>query len=608
MSDEIKNLPIREVDLTDSTFKAEFEYMLKCATVDQLKYGAQPLLASLSKYQYRSVGKPNAAEPKAIAKMRGQKKLKDDYKAFLLVFLCPSNVKYYLEDMPASMRQLFFTLANKHYLSSSEANKIGKCKVVSNERYWYADVAEELRLFLGSHATNLYKNLSQSVVDVFVMFKYNASYSLFFTAFYEQQKFEKPVLDGLLTFNAEEAIYHDIPYVASLYESGQLGLGTTRLRTKAFEKAVEKLDMCDFKIDSPDEWASYCSRRYFVPMLYTAYAKENVVDDLFNYEDIIRSVVRENDAYVCIFLKLFMPHIKGIKHNRVERGRVYGMQRLIENLFTKKGVDDWISVEQLCYMMRAFADDMYSKDFLLFSTYDFVSQKLVNECTNRVINLNQQVEEFSVVIVKSMLFALASWGVLEIAYSPTLPKTAVSPFDALKYVRLTKLGRYVYGLDNDYTSPIQQIEGKTFELADDRLLVKVLNVDSPRVLVLERFAQAVAPTLYKVEATYFMQGCQTKDEVEEKINQFKRLLGKDLPQIWTDFFDDLLMRCDAFSTVGKAYVIRRINKKDKRLQEIILTDSRLKSFTLRAEGYLILIEQKHMPDFTKIMREYGYML
>lgn len=608
MSDEIKNLPIREVDLTDCTYKAEFEYMLKNATLSQLIYGAQPLLISLSKYQYRSVGKPNAAEPEVIAKMRRQKKQKDDYKAFLLVFLNPSNVKYYLEDMPVPIRQLFFTLVNKHYLSSSEANKIAKRKVVSNDRFWYADVAEEFKLFLGSHAAHLYKNLSQSDVDVFVMFKYIASYNLFFTAFYEQQKFEKPVLDGLLTFNGESAIYHDIPYVASLYESGQLGLGCTKLRTKAFEKAVEKLDMDDFKTDSPTVWSSYCSRRYFVPMLYTAYAEENDVDDLFNYEEIIRSVVREGEAYAGIFFKLFMPHIKGIKYSRIDSKRIYGMLGLIVGIFMKNGADDWTSVEQLCYKMRVSAKDSYCQDFLLFGTYDFANQKLVNECTKKVINLNQQIEEISVATVKSILFALASWGVLEIAYSPTLPKTAVSPFEALEYVRLTKLGRYVYELDNDYTSPIQQNEDKTFELADDRLLVKVLHVESPRVLVLERFAQAVAPTLYKVNATYFIKGCSVKKDVEEKINQFKRLVGKDLPQIWTDFFDDLLMRCDAFSTVGKAYVLRRINKKDKRLQEIILTDSRLKSFTLRAEGYLILIEQKHVPDFTKIMREYGYML
>ena len=57
-----------------------------------------------------------------------------------------------------------------------------------------------------------------------------------------------------------------------------------------------------------------------------------------------------------------------------------------------------------------------------------------------------------------------------------------------------------------------------------------------------------------------------------------------------------------------SYVVRRINSNDKRLQEIILTDKELKKYIVRAENYIILMEQKNMDKVSHILRGYGYLI
>lgn len=608
--DELESLPIRKVCLTDTRCKAEMKYLLNNISATYLKVIAQPLVDSLSKFQYKSAANPNAAEPKAINNVRNGAKLKADFVDFLLVFFSPSNWNYIWQTMSEPMQRLFMALAEKHYLTCEEADALFGREVFFRKGYWHSQLVDELEPFIGSSLEQISDERGIPYMQNILFFRNAGLYGLMLAWLIEQQK-EQPSLKGLSTLNAEQAIFHELPFVASLYESGQLKVGTSKLRTKSFERAVEKVEIADFKIDTKNEWDTYCSRRYFVPMLYAIYAEEMGLDDLVAKEDIIRSIVLGDEEYEECFYKLFAPHIKGIKPGSIDYTAVFNFMDMIYDVIADGNITDWTSVERFSMMLRTYKNKQghsAETDYMLFDKYDLSRQKLVNGYTDSHINVMNQMCELSDVVLKSYLFALASWGVLEIAYSPEMPQDAVSPFDVLKYVRLTKLGRYVYDLDENYTPPISEEEKNAFELSNDRLLIKVNNTNSPRLLVLERVAQPVAPTLYKVEAKYFMKDCEGKSDIDDKIALFKRNFGKNLPQVWNDFFEDLLMRCDAFSTAGKAYTIRRINKKDKRLQEIILTDERLKSCILRAEGYLILIEQKRMPEVIKIMHEYGYMM
>ena len=104
--DRLESLPIREVSLSDDRYKPEMKIFLNNLTAEQVKMIVRPLADSLSRYQYRSAGKPNAAEPKPILKIRNGAKTKADCVDFLLIFLSPSNLDYLWQSMPTPMQKL----------------------------------------------------------------------------------------------------------------------------------------------------------------------------------------------------------------------------------------------------------------------------------------------------------------------------------------------------------------------------------------------------------------------------------------------------------------------------------------------------------------------
>lgn len=601
-----ENLPVREVDLQPSEYQKDMQTLFSKLSAAEVKKCAEPLLQTLDKYQYKIDSDPSFDEPLEIERMRMGYIKKSDIIDFLLFFFTPANIHYFLEALPARMCQLFYALADNHYLSGDAAKSIYGQRVLEGTKYWSFGVVEELSPYIDFRREYGFRHGEYCIIA----FKSNALCTLINASLMQMMRKTTHSIEGLNTYNGEMSIFQELPFVTSLYESGQLKVGSSKLYTKSFEKAVAKLEMSDFHIQFPSQTVNCCSRRYYVPLQYAVYADEFGISSNLTSEKLIASVVKSYDGIESSFFKTFLPYIKGINASYISWFDIVSFYEKVRKIFSSSDFKDWTSVGYVCKLVRTTVNILLNveTEYLFLNYGNMERSRLNNAYTEKPISFDNQVHQLSDAAVKSMLFALASWGVLEIAYEPTMPKDATSPFDALRYVRLTTLGRYVYGHDKEYTPPVAVNLDNPFELADDRLLINVLNPTSPRLFLLEQFAQPVAPTLYKVDEKHFLREVNTKSELEVKIKLFKRTFGKSLPPIWTDFFANLLMRCEAFTTPGKTYVIRRINKADRRLQEIILTDPRLKPYVLRAESFLILIERSHVPEFDKIMREYGYIL
>ena len=205
---------------------------------------------------------------------------------------------------------------------------------------------------------------------------------------------------------------------------------------------------------------------------------------------------------------------------------------------------------------------------------------------------------------------MASWGIIEIAYDPTTTGNGPSYLtDALRYVRLTNLGKYVLGEAKSYQLPATMVNTrKDFELNTDRLLIKVLNPNSKGNFALEKIAAPITSQLYRTNFSVFLKECNTKDDIVKNIDLFKKYIANEPPQIWEDFFNAMLERTNALKKVRTSYITRSIDAKDKELQDIIMHDPKLKQYILRAEGYVVLIEQAHLSDVNNILKTYGYTI
>ena len=312
------------------------------------------------------------------------------------------------------------------------------------------------------------------------------------------------------------------------------------------------------------------------------------------------------------FSKLFLPHISGIKRDYDLTHNAHELMRSLQQSLLTLNSSMWISIEQLLYLTRCYFKHQARFSILIHepTSYYNIGFKLRDKNADEPITYDEIITCITYQSIKSVLLALASWGIIEIAYDPTTTANGLSYLtDALRYVRLTNLGKYVFGKAKFYQLPTTMVNTcKDFELNADRLLIKVLNPNSKGSFALEKIAAPITSQLYRTNFSVFLKECNTKDDIVKNIDLFKKYIANEPPQIWEDFFNAMLERTNALKKVRTSYITRSIDAKDKELQDIIMHDPKLKQYILRAEGYVVLIEQAHLNDVNNILKTYGYTI
>ena len=98
----------------------------------------------------------------------------------------------------------------------------------------------------------------------------------------------------------------------------------------------------------------------------------------------------------------------------------------------------------LCHLMRSSKVNIYAIDeeaFCTMNSFEYGRMALLNEFTSKLLGYDELVHQLAKPAVRSVLYAWASLGLLEIACTPSLTKDAVSPFDSLQYVTVYRTGQ-----------------------------------------------------------------------------------------------------------------------------------------------------------------------
>ena len=204
---------------------------------------------------------------------------------------------------------------------------------------------------------------------------------------------------------------------------------------------------------------------------------------------------------------------------------------------------------------------------------------------------------------------LASVGLLDVAYSkfqPDLTENGVS--DGLRYVRLTGFGKFILGMTDSYDEPETNEDIELFDLDAERLIVRSVNELNPFLSFLKNVATDIGNNRYLFTYNSFMKNCQSKEDIQQNIDFAKRLFDGQLTPVWNVFFDQLLLRCEPMRTLNNSdYVIFKVNAEDKELIHLLNTDSQLREWVIRAEGFLILVKNTHLRKFMMRMKALGYL-
>lgn len=584
--------------------------------VSELRPLVKYLFNSLDNIRYVAIDKENNKYvPSAI-------KLCDDYKHcckselldFASLFFTRSNFHLYLEALPDNVRALWIAAADKIFLSENEANKLLGEECI-DPHSWGTQVCETL-------GENIFEITESESDDYgtndtnYLTFTYSwlreLTYWCSHDTLEECQTANLP--DKLTVFNAEADLFQEIPILNSLREGG-VTLGKAHFFTAKLRKSLDNVNINDFNLgEKSTKYYEETLRHYYLITTYLLTCEnthKSVINSASPLQLILQCVkyVFDNASN---FSKLFLPHISGIKRDYDLTHNAHELMRSLQQSLLTLNSSMWISIEQLLYLTRCYFKHQARFSILIHepTSYYNIGFKLRDKNADEPITYDEIITCITYQSIKSVLLALASWGIIEIAYDPTT--TAYGPSyltDALRYVRLTNLGKYVFGKAKFYQLPTTMVNTcKDFELNADRLLIKVLNPNSKGSFALEKIATPITSQLYRTDFSVFLKECNTKDDIVKNINLFKKYIANEPPQIWAGFFNAMLERSNALKKVRTSYITRSIDAKDKELQDIIMHDPNIKQYILRAEGYVVLIEQAHLSDVNNILKTYGYTI
>jgi len=147
------------------------------------------------------------------------------------------------------------------------------------------------------------------------------------------------------------------------------------------------------------------------------------------------------------------------------------------------------------------------------------------------------------------------------------------------------------------------------ELDTERLIIKSLVDNNPYESLLGNMATAISKKMYKVSYESFLNGCEKLQDIESKIDFFKEYVSsQDLPDNWTQFFKDIKKRCKPMKAPKNKYTLLQIPADDKELQHIILSDPIIRKYTLKAEGFILLVDTNYKSRVVEALKKYGYLI
>lgn len=616
MADETLVKTEKIINLSSQSAIIQSRNILSRYVVSELRPLVKYLFNSLDNIRYVAIDKENNKYvPSAI-------KLCDDYKHcckselldFASLFFTRSNFHLYLEALPDNVRALWIAAADKIFLSENEANKLLGEECI-DPHSWGTQVCETL-------GENIFEITESESDDYgtndtnYLTFTYpwlrELTYWCSHDTLEECQTANLP--DKLTVFNAEADLFQEIPILNSLREGG-VTLGKAHFFTAKLRKSLDNVNINDFNLgEKSTKYYEDTLRHYYLITTYLLTCEnthKSVINSASPLQLILQCVkyVFDNASN---FSKLFLPHISGIKRDYDLTHNAHELMRSLQQSLLTLNSSMWISIEQLLYLTRCYFKHQARFSILIHepTSYYNIGFKLRDKNADEPITYDEIITCVTHQSIKSVLLALASWGIIEIAYDPTT--TAYGPSyltDALRYVRLTNLGKYVFGKAKFYQLPTTMVNTcKDFELNADRLLIKVLTPNSKGSFALEKIATPITSQLYRTDFSVFLKECNTKDDIVKNINLFKKYIANEPPQIWAGFFNAMLERTNALKKVRTSYITRSIDAKDKELQDIIMHDPKLKQYILRAEGYVVLIEQAHLNDVNNILKTYGYTI
>lgn len=309
----------------------------------------------------------------------------------------------------------------------------------------------------------------------------------------------------------------------------------------------------------------------------------------------------------------FFPEYKGFTKSWTSDNAARKICSFISDIL-KEADKEWMSLDNLRLRYLCFSyGDLYATSMpyvMLFRNLRHNSITLKDRASGKQVWSESDMYtdkwfdgiEFSFLL--RWLKFLCGMGLLEIASLGDAP--ADDPLSGMRYVRLTPLGRYALGLTKTYKPGKSAGEVCHLDFDSVNCIFTILTDACPYTLFLQEVCTPIGSNRYRIGVKSMMQGYRDHYRLKERIEKIRRIIDVDSSPKLAAILDEVekRSRCSEFSTTGCRVI--KLRQDVPGLMNFIVTDKRVRSLVLLAEGGHIIVSKSDEQEFYSLCGRKGY--
>ncbi len=566
-------------------------------------YGFVKRFYLLHSFDIEKILPGNAKAKFAVEKFKEKKQLNkaDLYTVCFSVFENEKIYTHFRNTLPTYIQKLIEILLWQEVISDADAEKELDVKLLDAERNRYSggELKKEFYFFSVGYQTqwtttgqrkNYFLSIPKPLRDVLVQYYPKPAYYYFLPL--------SEIPADFSIFNAETQIMLEMPAILSYHLQASVKYTNSG---RPNEASVNKMQRsCNLTEFYQDDLLKNIRSMLIAGMMYNLTVKDINTSNI----ELLKTIFTEH--YKTIYTPQFMlTQFKGwayINEYYLKDASFGPMLDVLKQL----PHDKWITTENLHgYIISRTLEIKGVENSVVNSQLKFNENFIGTNTDSGMVSLDKLVK---IPYINGCVFLLASFGLVEIAYTGINTKkygtTYYSPYDGLKFLKLTRLGEYALGIADKYESEYINPQNK-LHLSEDSMLILAEGNMAVIDVMLANYTEKESNNRYRITSAAFFKDCKNTNSIDTKINLFKKTISSKLPRYWEATFNEWKANAKKVKE-DLSTVVFKIPADAKDLQSLIAKDAILKTVIFKAEGFHILVAKDNENKFKHRMKELGY--
>lgn len=535
----------------------------------------------------------------------------DKSKMCALVHCCPENLKTVLGLMPEYVRKALTFMARNCCASCQSLAEIGAgdfFKKQKSKGYYFYHESYEIDKFAGIFPFRSgpvqdfepYKSDGYIYIPTRLLAVYCEALVPGMTD--TNRLYADSPEEGCIVVKGEQNYLTAYPVIVGMHRQGLIKTSKMKIGYAASKKVLSKTCIPDLIPEDIHAILNVSGGQYFLAYVEEALCtlKETAGPDAVA----ARAVDEMRNSSLVEMYPALLPHTKGFRAAAI---KYVHTQRWPELIIAALGSypDKWLSLDQLCDFSHSGKFEDWDVGHRI-RVDSLSSMEFCNTLTGERITPDNQGEEVDRELLKACAYALNCLGTVDLAYLPE-SGSLESPCEEILYIKMTALGRFVFGLDKTYNH--QEIDSSAnFILDTERLIITSAIEDNPYAGLLSEISTQIGANRFIIDSGSFLRNCKDIKDVESKIKFFNDFICPNPPSIWQDFFQTLKQRCKPLKNSNGTYILQEFDPENKDLARLLASDPDIRKLIILAEGYRILIRESDFNKFATLMKDRGYLV